>query len=311
MSSQEPRLDRDALEALLQDLAETQHGLVTRNQLLRAGATPSWIRGRVRRRRFIPLQRGVYQVGPVRTSYAREMAALLASGPHSTLCRRTAAALQQLLPAQPEREQVEVYVGEVLRRRPGVRAYRTGTLRPDEVTELQGLRVTTPERTLLDLAARSTLRELRQALARAERLGLFDRPRLLELAGRHSKRRGVGQLRVLVEERGEADFTRSEAEARFLELVRRSKLPRPELNVHLEGFEVDFLWRKPGLVVEVDGFEFHSSRRAFESDRRRDARLAAAGFRVVRVTWRQLEGRPEEVLARVAQALVRREREAS
>jgi very-short-patch-repair endonuclease len=98
-------------------------------------------------------------------------------------------------------------------------------------------------------------------------------------------------------------ITRSEAEERLLVLIRASELPHPEVNVRVGYHEVDFLWRSQRLVVEVDGFRFHSSRAAFERDRLRDAELAAMGFRVVRVTWRQLVNRPEAVVTRIATAL--------
>jgi very-short-patch-repair endonuclease len=102
-----------------------------------------------------------------------------------------------------------------------------------------------------------------------------------------------------------AALTRSEAESRFLDLVRQARLPEPSANHRVEGMEVDFYWRRARLVVEVDGFAFHGSVRAFEADRRRDARLVAAGLRVLRVTWRQLTGEPLAVIARVAMVLGR------
>ena len=99
---------------------------------------------------------------------------------------------------------------------------------------------------------------------------------------------------------GEPAFTRSEAEARLLELLRRARLPLPEHNVIVDGHEVDMLWRGHGLVVEVDGYAYHSGRASFEHDRARDAEL---GLRVVRITWRQLNDEPEAVVARLARAL--------
>jgi very-short-patch-repair endonuclease len=100
-------------------------------------------------------------------------------------------------------------------------------------------------------------------------------------------------------------FTRSEAEQRFLTLIRKAQLPLPEANVRVGNYEVDFLWRRQALVVEVDGYAFHSSRRRFENDRRRDALLTAGGLNVLRVTWRQVVHEPEAISARVAQALGR------
>ena len=113
----------------------------------------------------------------------------------------------------------------------------------------------------------------------------------------------MAALRALAtDERG---FTRSAAESRFLSLVARARLPRPEVNVRVARFEVDALWAEHSLVVEIDGFAYHATRAAFERDRLRDAELQAAGMRVMRVTWRQLVAEPEGVVARLAQALAR------
>jgi very-short-patch-repair endonuclease len=98
--------------------------------------------------------------------------------------------------------------------------------------------------------------------------------------------------------------TRSEAERLLLAMVEDAQLPLPAVNVPLEGYEVDFFWRVEKLVVEVDGHGFHGHRAAFERDRRRDQRLVAAGYRVIRVTWRQLVGEPLALISRIAQALV-------
>jgi very-short-patch-repair endonuclease len=122
--------------------------------------------------------------------------------------------------------------------------------------------------------------------------------------GRNPCRKGRGNLVALLDREHGPAFTRSEAERRLLELVRAAALPSPDANARLAGREVDFLWRDAGLVVEVDGYVFHSSRASFERDRRRDAELQAQGFRVLRVTWRQIVEEPHAVVARIAQALV-------
>ncbi len=101
-------------------------------------------------------------------------------------------------------------------------------------------------------------------------------------------------------------LARSEAEERFLALVRRAGLPEPEVNVALHGYELDLLWRDEGLAVEIDGYAFHGDRDAFEADRRRDAVLAAHGLQVFRITWRQITEEPEATLVLVTQALAER-----
>ncbi|MGH7552236.1 MAG: endonuclease domain-containing protein, partial [Longimicrobiales bacterium] len=146
-------------------------------------------------------------------------------------------------------------------------------------------------------------RELERAFAQAERRNRIDRAKLRSLAARHGSRRGTPLLCGLIEDETGPAWTRSEAEERFLALIRKAELPTPEVNVSIGKCEVDFFWRHERLVVEVDGFAFHSSQRKFESDRRRDARLSASGVRVVRVTWRQVVDEPEAMLVRVAQTL--------
>lgn len=168
---------------------------------------------------------------------------------------------------------------------------------------MEGVPVTTASRALLDLAAELAPRELERLAAQAERAGLSDDRMLRQLLERHSRHRGASSLRDLVAATAGPQLTRSDAEARLLELLRRAGMPRPETNVRVAGYEVDFLWRAERLVVEVDGFAFHSSARAFERDRRRDSALSAAGMRVMRITWRQLEHEGEATLVTLARVL--------
>jgi very-short-patch-repair endonuclease len=116
-------------------------------------------------------------------------------------------------------------------------------------------------------------------------------------------RTGVADLRSLREAENGSGLTRSEAERGLVGLIADAQLPRPELNARLHGYEVDFLWRTARLVVEVDGHQFHGHRTAFESDRKRDQTHAAAGYVVIRVTWRQLRDEPVATIARIAKAL--------
>ena len=113
------------------------------------------------------------------------------------------------------------------------------------------------------------------------------------------------RLRVLLERGNHPTLTRSHAERRLLALLRRSGCPNPETNRRLTGYEVDLLWTAQRLVVEFDGFQFHAERAAFERDRRRDAELQARGYRVIRVTWRQLIDDPEAVVDRIQRTLAR------
>ena len=237
----------------------------------------------------------------------REMAAVLACGQGAVLSHRSAAAVWRLLPYPAQSAPVQITVpGKARAQRPGIRIHRVTCLEPDEVTTRERIPTTTPARTVLDLAADTTERELEQALAHAEARHLTSRRKLLLLLARYPGRRGVRALRRLLERDARPALTRSEAEERFLALIRKSGLPHPDVNVNLGRYEVDFLWREHRLVVEIDGYAHHSDRESFEADRARDAWLAAQGLTVIRVTWRQLVDEPEVVLARVAEALASR-----
>jgi very-short-patch-repair endonuclease len=133
--------------------------------------------------------------------------------------------------------------------------------------------------------------------------GAGDRT-LADAMERAPGRTGIARLRATLDDESGRVPTRSEAERLLLAMVEDAQLPLPAVNVPLEGYEVDFFWRVEKLVVEVDGHGFHGHRAAFERDRRRDQRLVAAGYRVIRVTWRQLVGEPLALISRIAQALV-------
>jgi hypothetical protein len=179
----------------------------------------------------------------------------------------------------------------------------------DEVTTEYEIPVTTVARTLLDLAAVVKPRRLERAMREAKVRRLGDRPSLDDLLIRHHARRGSAAIRrVLVHGRIGAGILRSELEERFLAFVEKSGLPVPETNapIELDGrwVEVDCLWRDRLLIVELDGRAVHGTSFAFDADRERDRSLQAMGWRVVRITWRQLIRHPARVEADL-RALVR------
>ncbi len=287
-----------AWDAAVASLAAAQRGVVARRQLLKLGMSRARVDERVRSGRLHPLHRGVYLVGhKVPPEGAREMAAALACGPRASVSHRSAATLWALAPSLPNTAPVHVTVHNGSHRaRPGIRVHRIALPRSDR-RSLDGVPVTSATRTIVDLAvARDPC--LESAAARALRRGLAGRDELVERA---RATRGCRSLMRLLDA-GPA-LTESEAEARFLKLVRRAHLPMPECNVPLGRFVVDFLWRDESLIVEIDGFAFHSDRSTFESDRVRDAELQLAGFRVLRFTWRMLVDQPQAVVARLARAL--------
>jgi very-short-patch-repair endonuclease len=235
------------------------------------------------------IHRGVYAVGHrVMSIHARWMAAVLAGGSGAALSHRAAAALWLL--HEPVR--LEVTVAGAGRSRPGVRFHRS-LLAEDEVTAVQGIPVTSVPRTLLDLAAVLPRHRVERAINEAEVRGLSDPLSLADLVDRYPGRRGICAVKAILSRlQAGVRMTRSELESRFLGFARRNHLPAPEVNAHLfvrgRWIECDCVWRTQRLVVELDGRAVHTTAAAFERDRARDRALHAAGWRSVRVTWRQL-----------------------
>jgi very-short-patch-repair endonuclease len=222
------------------------------------------------------------------------MAAVLACGATAVLSHRSAAVLWGFYRAWHGPPEVTVTDGGS-RGRPGLRVYRTTRLDPRETRRREGVPITAPARTLLDLAAVTDARDLARALNEAQVLRLVTPRELAHVAGRG--RPGSAALRAVLNLQHEPSLTRSEAEVAFLQLVRDAGLPTPQTNVDVLGHEVDFLWREQKLIVEVDGFAFHSTRAAFERDRRKDAALQAAGYRVIRFSYMQIVDEPDTVIS--------------
>jgi very-short-patch-repair endonuclease len=293
-------------ELILRELGTAQHGVVARAQLFVRGLPVHAVDRLVRVRRLMVVQRGVYQIGPLPLPRAAEMAAVLAGGGDARISHRSAAHLAGILEASRPVGTVEVtVVRERNRRLEGVRVHRVRDLRADEVTQVDGIPVTTPARTLLDLAEVMTIREVEQAYASGLRMRLVTPETMRAMVERHPAHRGAPLWRQLLAEHGGPAFTRSEAEEKLLEITRSAGLPRPEVNVHVLGYEVDFVWQDARVVAEVDGYAFHASAQSFAADRRRDAELTAAGYRVLRFTWSDLGERRLATAVRLAQALVR------
>ena len=259
------------------DLATLQHGVVSLAQLRAAGVSDDSVVRRVRAGRLHRVHRGVYAVGHRRLGERGHLWAAVLAVPGGVLSHRTAAAVWDLCPTPSGRLDVTTTGGA--RSTKKLRVHHTQRL---EATTKDGLPVTTVARTLRDLAAEGDPR-LARRLARAEHHRLLDTTALAEQCDRPGGRRlerALSELRPGV--------TRSELEERFLEELKRAGLPRPEVNARIAGYEVDFVWPKQRLIAETDGAATHLTLTAFEADRRRDAVLVSAGWRVVRFTWRQV-----------------------
>ncbi|MBN1530757.1 MAG: DUF559 domain-containing protein [Thermoleophilaceae bacterium] len=264
--------------------------MVTRAQLAALGVGRGAFEKRVAAGRLHRIHRGVYAVGhKVLTRNGVLIAAVLTCGEGSLLSHRSAAELWRI---GPQSAYLEV-TAPGRRRRPGI-AVHVG--RAAHATR-EGIPVTTPARTLIDLADVLNRRGLERALDEAE----YHRRDLTGLAPLPG-RRGAGALAALLAERRADTRTRSELEELFLSHCSKHGFAWPEVNVHVEGRERDFLWRRQRLVVEVDGAQAHATREAFERDRGRDAELTAAGYRVMRFTHRRLTREPEEVAGQLRRA---------
>jgi very-short-patch-repair endonuclease len=245
--------------------------------------------------------RGVFLVGhEALAPRARETAALLAAGERAVISHRSAASLWGFAAAEEEDVHVTV-VGRRRRSRPGLVVHYASSLDARDIRQLHGLPLTSPARTIVDLAATS-YRDLDRAFGDAHAQRLVTAREIEELLDRAGPCRGSRAVKALLTDNA-SGFTRSEAERLLRALIRSANLPPPRFNARVAGYEVDAVWPDRGLVVEVDGYAYHGHRAQFERDRRKDLALTAAGYRVIRVSWRQLTQEPMALVAVISSAL--------
>jgi very-short-patch-repair endonuclease len=275
-----PNGSRYDVEHRLARFAAGHDGVLSREQLLRLGLTRRQIERRVNGGRLIVVYRGVYAVGHAALSdHGRVRAALLAAGPDAIASHMTAAALWKLISSLPAVIELTT-TGRARRTRPGLTIHQTK--RPPDVRTIRGIPLTAPLQTLADLNS-------------------TQRKQVVERATTEALNRRL----VTPEQVATGAPTRSELERGFLGLIRAAGLPEPRVNARVDEYEVDFLWPDHRVIVETDGWATHGHRRAFEDDRAKDAALHAAGYVVIRFTWRQLEDEPLKVAAQLAQILAR------
>ena len=251
------RIQRELRERKLAEMARRQHGVVARRQLKALGFGDGAIKARLRMR----------HLGHRRlTIRGAWLAAVLACGDEALLSHRSAAALWGL--RRTGRSPVEVTCCRGRNGRAGILLHRS-KLAGDERSIEAGIPVTTVARTLLDLAEVLDEDGLRRAFEEADRLKLLRMPALERVCARAERRKGLVALRYLVDAAREPAFTRSPLESRFADFCRKhlADLPAPLTNVSILDHEVDAYWPTHRLVVEMDSWEFHSHRAAFESER--------------------------------------------
>jgi len=266
--------------------------VVARQQLLALGFGDEAIKTRLEAERLQALHREVFAVGHARVSRQGQwLAAVLAYGDAALLSHRSAAALWGLAKTRMGAIDVTAPAGrQGIRRRDGIWIHR-GRLHSKDRANRAGIPVTTVARTLFDLAEVVSLQQLESAWEEADRLKLLHLTEVGAVCERGYGRRALRPIRRLLAEAQAPTYTRSPLEDRFAEFCRKhlADLPVPLANVSILDYEVDAYWPSCRLAVELDGFGYHGHRAAFERDRARDAAMQAEGYRVVRLTHRQLE----------------------
>jgi very-short-patch-repair endonuclease len=294
------------LDEVIVRLAARQHGVVSRAQLLELGLSGGGVSARVARGALHRKHQGVYAVGhTILGARGWWMAAVLACGETAVLSHAAAGALWGLRRSAATIIDVTVPGSGGRARRSGIRTHRARNL-DGHTTTHERIPVTTPERTILDLAATLNRRPLERVLDQAENTRLTDVPSLVALAKAQAGHRGAHKLReALTDHDPGTTLTKSELEERFLKLCRDADLPKPIVNDYVEALEADFIFKAQRVLVETDSWQHHKSRDSFESDRRRDAIHAAAGWRTLRFTHRQIEHDPATITQALTAALTR------
>src|SRR3954452_8864375 len=287
MNSQKRPVDR-----IIARIARRQFGVIARRQLIRLGLSQDAIDRRVWSGRLHVVHQGVYAVGHPHIERRGRVRAATLAFPDAVLSHRTAAEEWAMLRATATRPNV-TSAARTLHGRPGIVLHRVRSLAPELRTEVDGLPVTTVERTLLDLASAKDLTPLRRGWEGAQRQRILDVDKVVHLI-ENSPGRKTWPLKQLVAEATDAPDTRSEFEALFTAFLRhRPDIPEPHRNVLVEGYLVDAYFPGTVLIVELDGEQWHWNRR--EEDSERDADLHLAGYVVYRVTWRKLTREPDAV----------------
>jgi hypothetical protein len=295
------------LDAAVAALARKQHGYVTREQLLELGLGVGAIKFRIGSGQLIAVYSGVYAVGHLPSlPIDRAAAAVLACGPTAALSHGSAVSLWGW--DRHWRLPFEV-TSRVDRRRRGIRVHRSTALSRRDVTPHYGISVTSPARTVLDVAPRYSGRKITRLVNDARLSRLLRVADLSEVLDRNPRHPGTRRLRIFV--KFPNGPTRSEFEDAFKAFCERYGLPTPLFNVIVNGREADAYFPHERLIVELDGWDFHQTKAAFEDDRERDVENLVVGLETVRITWERLIEEPDREARRLHAILARRRREAA
>jgi len=285
------------VEQQLARLAGASHGLVRRADMVAAGITAAEIKGRVASGALLREHRGVYRVGHRAPSVeARYLAAVWACGDGALLCGRAAAYLLGLVAGAVVPRAEVVVRGQ--RRVAGVRVRRSRA--SGDAFTWRGVPVTSPARTMVDLASVLSLGALARAFHEAGIRHGTTPDHVEEVLARRANSPGARNVRAVIH--GDEPVTLSVLERRFLRLLRHNGLPLPETNRRVGGRLIDCRWPEHRLTVELDGYRYHRSRHAWEQDRRREREARARGEDFRRFTYTDVD-QPRALLTELRSVL--------
>jgi very-short-patch-repair endonuclease len=290
----------------LAELALRQHGVVSARQLREIGYSTSTTFDALRRGRLHSIHRGVYAVGHMALTWDAHCLAAVLARPGSVASHKTAAWIHGLVQYRPGTIHLTAPTRQRAKRDFVV---HYALLEPEDHLVVDGIPVTSPARTALDLAADEPRWKLDRLLHRANERQVLDRRRFEALAARAGGHPGRAKFTTALRAYSpEAATLRSDLERRFRRLVIAAGLPTPQANVVVAGYELDCFWEAEGFAVELDAYATHGSPLSFEADREREDDLLLAGIEAIRVTGVRLDREPRETIARVAAHLERRRR---
>ena len=295
---------------LIKAIGELQRGRMTRRQLRAAGVSPSAVDRQVRSGRLEYVHHGVYGLPHTwDIPLAAETAALLACGEGAALSHHSAIILWGLRPGEARPIHVTIPGHRGFPNPSGVKVHRSRILKPSDIRIHDGLPVTAPARTILDVAAtlpdRDVERVLYEAMFARRLVTAGEIDDILRRAGGHP---GRSRLARVAGAGAPLSDTGSPPAEKLLRMIRGADLPEPQTEVPVLGYRLDLYWPELNLAVEVDAYGTHGSPARFEADRRRDARLLTEmGIVVIRITRAMIERQPQEALALVARAIGQRE----
>jgi predicted transcriptional regulator of viral defense system len=298
-------------DAALVALGLEQHAVFDLDQLRDLGFSARCVQRRTDKSRLHRIYQAVYSLVPAEllSRDGRFMAAVLASGPGSAISHGSAGVHLDLRPSA--RAIINITVSSRSpRRHRGIVIHRSITLADQDIALVRNVPCTTVARTLFDLADVVHRRALERAFDRAEQLEQFDLRKINDQIARNAHRAAAPKVRALLAEHYVGSTaTDSDFEDRLIPLIYAAGLPLPQTQAYIvledgePALRRDFVWPDQRVNVETDGERFHRTRQAFERDRRNDQRLASAGWRIIRITWNQLEREPDRIIATIARLL--------